>query len=596
MADRLKPHPTNPNLVVDLDTHQIFDRRTRQPINQPQQAAPEPVGPAPDLVGPRQFQGTPMERMKYMSPEERELYARNLATEAQNFSQQHRPLGMFTDNNASMGPPITGKEVKDIAWDSAMMAGPAAGVKLATKVMRPLDSVGAFPALGRAAFGAAPGGAVASLPFGIAEGDVPGKAAEGAAVGGAGALVSDLGMYGLRGLNWLLKGGAKGIMRNFVNAIGERTGLGKDLSKTGADIVHKIGGKTGWKEQFYEGIYKPLNDQVRTLWPQGTRSNMVRKIYDAGHGQEVLPKPLFDVLEDQSKAAAELKEILAERQKAALYNKNFQQVHAGNQEMLDAQAKAFQAQQLKSLTEEQYLRSLPRYQNVGQDPEVSFEQMQEIYSHLRNHGYSPAGERTGTLSAESRAAAFGVKDEMSKVLGKQDQGLTDQWLRARDHAFGWETLEKLIADSGYTSDGPFPKINQVQEAFIKYNDQLKDAFGDEFRDILNQTVFGGRTDLNMISRPWGGMHGHLHASPGHAGSRFLGSFAPPLPARPDMTTWDMVKQYSIPGAILGPLTRPQAEEEPLDRLRRYKQEILPSDPSSGGLSSWLPWNWGGGSQ
>jgi hypothetical protein len=468
------------------------------------------------------------------------------------------------------------RPLKEKLWNAAMLAGPFAGEAAGLKLMPGIAKQGLFPSIARAGWSGV-GGAAAGVPFG--------KPVEGAISGMGGALSAEGLNYLGRGVAWALGGGASGVMKRFVNALGEATGLVQpakpgvrpvtgvhQLTDTGTDVTKNVG---LWKEKYYNNIYQPIRDQAESLWPKGATSNVMRKIYDAGHGTNVLPPRVLKELEEQSKLVQEMEQLAEKGGMAkqsltsALQAAKTPQEQAAARDAFDKEAKAI----TDRLT---YLQSLPRYQNIGKDPEVSFEEMEHTISHLRNYGYNPvSGETRGSaLGPSERSAMHALKEEMLKLI--PDKDVAGQFSTARDHAHAWEVMDRLIKRSEYSA-GAFPKIPQVQEEFIKLFDELREALGPDQAEVLIKTLFGGRKDLERMSRSWGGAHGHAHAGTGHVASTLRLAFNPPLLVGPDRLPDSALFYSGIPAAVLGEAFPPAVEQRAADTGSRVKRLVMPTE-------------------
>jgi len=456
--------------------------------------------------------------------------------------------------------------MKQKLWTAAMFAGPAGAQGLAMKAIPALAERGLPSTIARILAGTA-GGAAAGAPFG--------KTTEGAATGLAGGLLGEPVNYLARGVKYGASealgggGGAPGVMKRFVNTLGEITGLGGDLSKTGRDILPKIG---EWKGNYYDKVYDPLKRQARDDFPpDGAPSPFLKQMYNAGHGGGVLPKRIAGELKATEEATEEMRKLA---ETGAIDKKQYEMgmKMAQTPEEQAAINKKYQDSLIDVEAKKQVLADLPRYKDRLKDPMVTFDEYEETIRNLRNYGWEGVmGEpRKGPLSADERAAVHGLKQEM---LGHfPDQGLADAYTTARDHAHAWEVTNRLIKGSEY-AEGVRPKISEVQKQYQRHVEDLKDALGPDYAELLNQVLFNGRLTPDRISREWGESSGSVKGNVGGA-PHWFGHFKLPLLQGPPRTPTSMLGWTGPPSVLAGQLVKPREEESLPDAYLRVKNLVV----------------------
>ena len=546
---RLVPHPTDPILVLDLDTRTMYDRNTRQPVQGPTTGQPS----AMSAEAPPAAQAQPEPRRGMMGLLEQIAESR---VDPASLIKAYDPLS-------------PDRPLKDRLWDVAMFAGPSAGVELGQAAFTGLAKSGAFPAIGRALFSMG-GGAIAGAPFG--------KPTEGAISGLIGTATGEGLDYLGRAVGWGLRGGASGVAKRFVNAIGEKTGLGP-LAKTGKEVMGNIG---EWKKLYLDKIYEPIKEQVRTIWPKNAASTVMKEIYDAGRGANVLPKTVFDQLEAGAAVKSRMNELLL-KGKIKARELQLKLAKAQTPEEQKALKEAYQEAEIQNQAEREVLADLPTFKEADKPPVVTFKDMDDTVAHLNNKGWGKEGEpRSGPLSPDERKAAHLLKEETVKFI--PDGNIADKYSLARDHAHGWYAAENLIKASKYT-DQEFPKIPKLQRSYRDYHDDMKVAFGKDYADILTKSLFEGRTDLERGSRAWGGEHGALHGSSAGFGATLRSHLMPPLLVRPDRVPLQSLLRTGLPSSVAGSLMPPSDDEPGIEKAKRLRQTLIP--PSPPGQSGWL---------
>jgi hypothetical protein len=403
--------------------------------------------------------------------------------------------------------------MKERLWNAAMMAGPGGAQAGAMKLI--------------------PGGAAAGVPFG--------KTIEGSMVGLTGGLGGEFGDWASRYLVRGLQGGIKGVAKNFINSVGEMTGLGGNLSKTGDDLLTKAG---NWKQQYYDKVYQPIKKAVGDSFPSD--------------GVGVLPAGVIKQLDEQRDAALALNKLTesgkvnAEKYKLAMSS-------AQNDAEREAANKAYQTALINNHAEEQILRSSPSFQKVGQDPMMTFQDYEHTLENLRNYGWQGlSGEpRKGPLSASERSALHDLKQEMLQNV--PDQGLAAQYNTARSHAHGWETIKNIIDSSEYTQKGIKPHISELQRSYAKHVSELQDAFGEDYARVLTKSLFGGREEPTVLGREYGSGAASLHKSPTGGGFSLFAHAIPGFMTGPPLTTIRQLLKTGIPASLAAPLVAPAAQ-------------------------------------
>lgn len=464
--------------------------------------------------------------------------------------------------------------LKDRMFNAAMMVGPGGAVAGAGKVAPWLLERGMGPLVARTALGGAAGG-VAGAPFG--------KPVEGAISGTAGSMLGDLGDYFLRYGMFFGKGGAPGVVKRFVNQLGELTGLKAPL-KDGSSALKEIG---PIKDQFYEKVYEPVKAQVKGLWPdQDFQSSTVEKLLSEGR-TEVLPPRLQEVYRSRSLVEDKVqKATLKYGEREAVMENELQntqgqlsQLNPGDpqykmkaQDLQKRQGQIIGAiDKLRERADiaENFLRDT--FKNELEPVQVSFDEMSEISSNLRNRGWGKE-PRTGAMSPEERSSAHEINQEMIREVGQRDpqfdpatgaSPLAEQFSKARSHAHAWELTQRMLEESNYVGGdlGKQTALSRLQDKYKGYVEDMGEALGPDFNDTMIKSLFGGRLNPDQFNREFGIPHVTAHGGSGF-GAHFAAYLKPGSLATPPLKGGiGTLLKTGIPAEQLGELVSGEQRSE-----------------------------------
>lgn len=457
--------------------------------------------------------------------------------------------------------PAYGKEPPtpaEMAFNVATMLIPGASVLGGAKMIPELlMEKGAGPALMRMTLQAGSG---------LLTGSFFGKPIEGMTSALTGAGLNEVGTYLGNYGKYFSQDGAKGLVKRFANKLSEITGNPFTFEK-GVEVK---GGMGKAKESFYDGVYKPLKDQVSSLWhPDGEESRVIESLGEKGN-TSILPKRLADIYQERINLRSQIKQgalkfEIEEKQLGEKLQQGMQQAKQGAQQLkgMTQGSQAFQQaqqqqealvkqlSQLKSKLDETQLdhqiiqdtlqKHLLRERQI---PHVTFEEMEEVSGNLRNYGWGGTGSpRLGPMSAEERSAHHALGQEMQEILTARDpkidpktgkSDLVESFSRSRHHAHAWETMKRMVEEAEYTTErfGAYTP-SRLQKKYNGYEDDMKSMLGDDYFEALTKTLFHGRSTPDKLSKEYGEIGLKAHAG-GNIGTYFHGLLTPPGLTGPPM--------------------------------------------------------------